>query len=307
MRRLPVDPPRLRRRAQTLAGQVKIAHFLEASSAPQPGPYDVSLVEGSITTRQDEQRIRQVRESSKVLVTIGACATSGGIQALRNFGDVDEFRRAVYASPQYIDTLATSRRYPPTFQRIRAARRPDRQATTHRGDLCVPGREAAGHPGHKRPFRCKRRGLTCVMVADGTGSVRPRTLFGALCRRSVGAARLLRPDDRRKSASAERSASQLRHDRRRNRSRICNVQRHRVSSPGSRALTRQTRQLRVDSLARVEGEGALRVVIEEAPYRVPSCTSTNHRDSSRPSCAGGSTPNLPTSPHGSAVSVRSPI
>jgi sulfhydrogenase subunit delta len=92
----------------TLAGQVKIAHFLEASSAPEPGPYDLSLVEGSITTRQDEQRIRQVRERSKVLVTIGACATAGGIQALRNFGDVDEFRRAVYASPQYIDTLATS-------------------------------------------------------------------------------------------------------------------------------------------------------------------------------------------------------
>jgi coenzyme F420-reducing hydrogenase gamma subunit len=76
------------------------------------------LVEGSITTPQDEQRIRQVRERSKVLVTIGACATSGGIQALRNFGDVDEFRRAVYASPQYIDTSPHRRRYPPTFQSI---------------------------------------------------------------------------------------------------------------------------------------------------------------------------------------------
>src|SRR5262249_59379099 len=92
----------------TLAGQVTIAHFLEASSRVLPGPYDVSLVEGSITTRTDAERIRQVRAQSKTLVTIGACATAGGIQALRNFGDVEQFRSVVYASPSYIDTLATS-------------------------------------------------------------------------------------------------------------------------------------------------------------------------------------------------------
>src|SRR5689334_18834587 len=68
-----------------LAGQVKIAVFLEASSDVVAGTYDVSLVEGSITTAADERRIREIREQSRVLVTIGACATSGGIQALRNF------------------------------------------------------------------------------------------------------------------------------------------------------------------------------------------------------------------------------
>src|ERR1035441_7232250 len=87
----------------TLAGQVRIAHFLEASSQVLPGPYDLSLVEGSITTSADAERIQRVREQSKVLITIGACATTGGIQALRNFGDVNEFTSAVYASPQYID------------------------------------------------------------------------------------------------------------------------------------------------------------------------------------------------------------
>ena len=91
-----------------LAREVRVAHFLEASSQVRPGPYDLSLVEGSITTPADAERIAQVREQSRFLVTIGACATSGGIQALRNFGDVAEFRAAVYASPQYIDTLATS-------------------------------------------------------------------------------------------------------------------------------------------------------------------------------------------------------
>src|SRR6184192_322837 len=91
-----------------LAGQVRIAHFPEASSKVLPGPYDVSLVEGSITTKADLRRIHEVRAQSKILVTIGACATSGGIQALRNFADVTEFTSVVYASPQYIDALGTS-------------------------------------------------------------------------------------------------------------------------------------------------------------------------------------------------------
>ena len=83
----------------TLAEQVQIATFLEASSAIVGGPYDVSLVEGSITTAADERRIKEIREQSKVLVTIGACATAGGVQALRNFADVEEFTSVVYARP----------------------------------------------------------------------------------------------------------------------------------------------------------------------------------------------------------------
>src|ERR1700751_1672620 len=92
----------------TLAGQVRIAHFLEGSSEVLPGPYDLSLVEGSFPPADDPRRIRQIRKQSKFLVTIGACATSGGIQALRNFADVDEFTSVVYARPEYISTLATS-------------------------------------------------------------------------------------------------------------------------------------------------------------------------------------------------------
>jgi coenzyme F420-reducing hydrogenase gamma subunit len=64
-----------------LADQVEIANFAEASSATTAGPYDVSLVEGSVTTPHDELRIREIRQQSKILVTIGACATSGGVQA----------------------------------------------------------------------------------------------------------------------------------------------------------------------------------------------------------------------------------
>ena len=82
--------------------------FAEASRAVVKGPYDLSLVEGSITTPHDAERIHQVRRASKRLVTIGACATAGGIQALRNFKDVKEFTSIVYATPAYIDTLQKS-------------------------------------------------------------------------------------------------------------------------------------------------------------------------------------------------------
>ncbi|MEE4463478.1 oxidoreductase, partial [Azotobacter chroococcum] len=92
----------------SLAEAVEIAYFAEASSTMADGPYDLSLVEGSITTAHDAERIREVRRQSKFLVTIGACATAGGIQALRNFADVNEYISVVYASPQYIETLATS-------------------------------------------------------------------------------------------------------------------------------------------------------------------------------------------------------
>src|SRR5690242_3414436 len=79
-----------------VAGSVEIVHFLEATSRIEPGPYDVALVEGSITTPEDAERIRRIREESRFLMTIGACATAGGIQALRNWGDHQEFLQAVY-------------------------------------------------------------------------------------------------------------------------------------------------------------------------------------------------------------------
>ena len=91
-----------------IAGAVEIAYFLEASREVMKGPYDLSVVEGSITTSHDAEKIRDVRRQSKFLMTIGACATAGGIQALRNFRDVEEWKKIVYARPDYIDTLATS-------------------------------------------------------------------------------------------------------------------------------------------------------------------------------------------------------
>ena len=91
-----------------VVGAVEIAYFPEASRAMSKGPYDIGLVEGSITTHQDAKRIQEVRKQCRTLITIGACATAGGIQALRNWKDVDEFIRVVYATPQFISTLNLS-------------------------------------------------------------------------------------------------------------------------------------------------------------------------------------------------------
>jgi len=167
-----------------LAGRVTIAHFLEASSAVIPGPYDVSLVEGSITTPGDAERIRRIREESRVLVAIGACATAGGIQALRNFGDVAEFASVVYARPDYIETLATST---PVSEHVAVDYELRGCPIDRRQLLEVLTAFLAGRkpdlPDTSVCTECKRRGLTCVMVADGTPCLGPVTHAGcgALC------------------------------------------------------------------------------------------------------------------------------
>lgn len=168
----------------TVAGRVTIAHFLEASSDVQPGPYALSLVEGSISTPEDAERIRAVREQSAVLVTIGACATAGGIQALRNFADVDEFRSVVYASPEYVDTLTTSTpisAHVPVDFELRGCPI-DKHQLLEVINAFLAGRRP-DTPDTSVCSECKRRGLTCVMVADGTACLGPVTHAGcgALC------------------------------------------------------------------------------------------------------------------------------
>jgi sulfhydrogenase subunit delta len=169
-----------------LAGAVRIAHFTEATSADLPGPYDVSLVEGSITTAADLERIREVRAASRTLVAIGACATAGGIQALRNFADVEEFRAVVYARPEYVSTLADSMpisAHVPVDLELRGCPIDRRQLLEVLSAL-LAGR-APELPAHSVCFDCKERGVTCVTVAAGTPCLGPVTHggCGALCPR----------------------------------------------------------------------------------------------------------------------------
>lgn len=167
-----------------VVGAVDIAYFPEATRGTIKGPYDISLVEGSITTAHDAERIREIRQRSRKLVTIGACATTGGIQALRNFADVKDYVSAVYARPEYIQTLATSTpiagHVPVDFEL--------RGCPINKHQLVeVLSASLAGRrpvtPAHSVCIECKLKGNVCVMVAHGTPCLGPVTHAGcgALC------------------------------------------------------------------------------------------------------------------------------
>jgi sulfhydrogenase subunit delta len=167
-----------------VAGRVEIAYFPEASRAVSKGRYDITLVEGSITTPHDAERIRDVRRQSRLLVAIGACATAGGIQALRNGRDVRELAAAVYAKPEYVSTLDTST---PVAEHVRvdlelrgcpisksqlletlSALLHGRRPNLPTGSVCT---------------ECKAAGTVCVAVAHGTACLGPVTQAGcgAIC------------------------------------------------------------------------------------------------------------------------------
>lgn len=167
-----------------VADTLEIAYFLEATRGAIRGRYDLSLVEGSITTAHDAERIREVRRRSEHLVTIGACATAGGIQALRNFADVKEYASVVYARPDYIHTLATSTpiadHVPVDFE-LRGCPINKRQLVEVMSAFLAGRRPVT--PPHSVCIECKLKGNVCVMVAHGTPCLGPVTHAGcgALC------------------------------------------------------------------------------------------------------------------------------
>jgi coenzyme F420-reducing hydrogenase gamma subunit len=167
-----------------VAGAVDIAYFPEATRGEVSGHYDVSLVEGSVTTEHDAERIKEVRERSKILVTIGACATAGGIQALKNFADVKQYISVVYAHPEYIHTLATSTaiaEHVPVDFELRGCPISKKQLVELVSAL-LAGRKPVTPP-HSVCVECKLKGNVCVMVAHGTPCLGPVTHAGcnALC------------------------------------------------------------------------------------------------------------------------------
>jgi sulfhydrogenase subunit delta len=167
-----------------VAANVEIANFPEASRATVRGPYDISLVEGSITTPHDAERIHQVRRASKLLITIGACAVAGGIQALRNFKDVSAFTAMVYASPEYISTLSKSTPIGDhVFVDFELRGCPvNKHQLIEVLSAFLNGRKPVTPP-HSVCVECKRRGIVCVMVARGLPCLGPVTHAGceALC------------------------------------------------------------------------------------------------------------------------------
>jgi len=169
-----------------LANLVDLAFFPEARSREVPGPYDITFVEGSISTAEDARRLVTVRASTRWLISIGACATAGGIQALRNWADVDEFKDIVYPRPAFISTLSTST---PIAEHVKV----DFEiwgCPVDKDQLLFVVRSLLSGaipvlPSHAVCMECKRRGAVCVVVAGSQACLGPvtRTGCGAICPR----------------------------------------------------------------------------------------------------------------------------
>ncbi|MBL8237991.1 MAG: hypothetical protein JNM66_11260 [Bryobacterales bacterium] len=167
-----------------VADAIEIAYFPEASRTMSKGPYDIALVEGSITTHHDAHRIQEIRRQSKKLVTIGACATSGGIQALRNWRDVDEFIRFVYASPKFISTLKLSTpiaEHVPVDFELRGC--PINQYQLVELIAATVAGRRPNIPTYSVCMECKSRETVCVAIARRIACLGPVTQAGcgAIC------------------------------------------------------------------------------------------------------------------------------
>ena len=167
-----------------IAEAVEIAYFVEARRQMLDGPYDVTLVEGSVTTDEEIHKIKEARRKSQFLVSIGACAVAGGIQALRNWTRVEDYIQTVYARPEYIDSLDRSHPisdFVPVDFELRGCPISKRQLIELVTSLLI-GRKPRV-PEYSVCLECKRRGTVCVMVSQGIPCLGPATQAGcgALC------------------------------------------------------------------------------------------------------------------------------
>lgn len=167
-----------------IAAALDIRMFLEAGMDEMLDHYDISFVEGSVTTAHDVERIRDIRARTGTLITIGACATEGGVQSLRNGADVAEFTRLVYARPEWIATLATST---PIAHHVKVDLEipgcPISKRELLRNITALLARRRPPITSHSVCVECKMAGNACLLVAEGTACLGPVTHAGcgALC------------------------------------------------------------------------------------------------------------------------------
>jgi len=167
-----------------IAGKVEVAYFKEATRTELRGPYDLTLVEGSVSTPEQVQQVQQVRRASRFLVAIGACATAGGIQALRNFEDIQDYLKTVYPRPEHLKTLAESTpisAHVPVDLELQGCPISKHQLLEVVGAYLFGRRPQL--PASSVCLECKRRGVICVLVARGLPCLGPvtRAGCGALC------------------------------------------------------------------------------------------------------------------------------
>jgi sulfhydrogenase subunit delta len=167
-----------------LAGAIDIAFFLEATRAQRPGPYDIAIVEGSITTPHEIERIKEVRMQAKTVIALGTCATAGGIQALRNFADANDYANVVYAHPEYLDFLKTASAISQYIQvDLELWGCPVNKSQVIEVIVALLNNRKPNIPTYSVCLECKRRNTICVLVDKGLGCLGPATQAGcgAIC------------------------------------------------------------------------------------------------------------------------------
>ena len=167
-----------------LAGRVDLVHFAEAGPLAPGTEVDIAFVEGSVSTPDDLERIRHIRDHSRLLIAIGACATAGGIQGLRNGVFDAGWVTQIYQHPEAIASLARST---PVAQHVKVdfelwgcpVSGPQMLAAVNALLLGVAPRDDVD----KVCSECKRAGHACVMVSRGIPCMGPVTRAGcdALC------------------------------------------------------------------------------------------------------------------------------
>jgi sulfhydrogenase subunit delta len=167
-----------------LAGAVDIAYFLEATRTEKPGPYDIGIVEGSVSTPHEAERIKQIRENVRILISLGTCATAGGIQALRNFTKASDLADKVYAHPEFLHYLETST---PINEHVTVDLEVwgcpvSKKMVVEMLTALVQGRRP-NFPPSPVCLECKRNGTVCVAVAQGIPCMGPVVHggCGAIC------------------------------------------------------------------------------------------------------------------------------
>jgi coenzyme F420-reducing hydrogenase gamma subunit len=167
-----------------LANAIDIAFFLEATRAQRPGPYDIALVEGSVTTPHEIERIKEVRVQAKTVIALGTCATAGGIQALRNFADAKEYADVVYAHPEYLQYLQTAT---PISEHIQVDLElwgcPVNKMQLIEVIVALLNNRKPNLPPYSVCLECKRHNTICVLVDKGIPCLGPATQAGcgAIC------------------------------------------------------------------------------------------------------------------------------
>lgn len=167
-----------------LVGVVEIAHFLEARRQVLPGPYDIGLVEGSVSTPEEVERIKEIRQTCGVLIALGTCATAGGVQGLRNFEDLEKLTNIVYEHPEFIDSLPNSTR---VADHVKVDYElwgcPVNKYQVVEALVAILQNRRPNLPQYSLCLECKRQGNPCVTVAYGMPCLGPivRAGCGALC------------------------------------------------------------------------------------------------------------------------------